>query len=787
MIGRKLSHYQITSQLGAGGMGVVYRAHDDQLDRDVAIKVLPAGLLTDEAARNRFRKEALALAKLNHPNIETVYEFGSDDGVDYLAMELIVGETLSAKLAAEFLTNRETERLGAQLAEGLASAHAQGVFHRDLKPGNLMLTPDGRLKILDFGLAKLLQPETKGDVSRTISETNVVSGTLPYMSPEQLKGFPADARSDIFAAGAVLYEMATGRRPFPQSQSAEVIGAILHQDPPSASSVNRRIAPALAAVIDKCLEKEPRERFQSARELLVALEGASIGKIRAKSRGPVVLAAATALGVMLLTGVVLGLNFGGWRDRLFHGGASGTYGTPAAPVRARRSVAVLGFKNLSGKTEAAWLSTAFSEMLTTELAAGERLRTIPGENVARMKNDLSLTDADSYGKDTLARIRTVLGNDLVVQGSYLVTGKEEVGQIRLDLNVQDASAGETIAALSETGTEADVLTLVSRAGAHLRDKLGAGSVSEKEEARIQASLPTSPEVARLYSEGLAKLRVFDALAARAVFEKAVAAGPNYALAHAALAAAWSSLGYDSKAQVEAQKAYELSANLSREQRLAIEGGYREITHEWNKAIAIYHTLWTFFPDSLEYGLHLAETQTSAGKGRDALITLEALRKLPTPAADDPRIDLAEGSAAASIADFKREQAAAERAAAKCTKPRGRLVLARARVMEGHALYDLGEFEKSVGPAQEAQKIYSSAGDLSGAALAMNHLAAAADHKGDVASSKKMHEQAADICRKIGNQKCTASSLSNLALLYKNQGDLATALKFQAATITIRRA
>src|SRR5258708_16123220 len=163
MIGRKLSHYQIISQLGAGGMGVVYRGHDDQLDRDIAIKVLPAGLLTDEAARNRFRKEALALAKLNHPNIETVYEFGSDDGVDFLAMELIQGETLSGKLAGGSFSNRETERLGVQLAEGLSAAHEQGVIHRDLKPGNLMLTPDGRLKILDFGLARLFQPRGEAD------------------------------------------------------------------------------------------------------------------------------------------------------------------------------------------------------------------------------------------------------------------------------------------------------------------------------------------------------------------------------------------------------------------------------------------------------------------------------------------------------------------------------------------------------------------------------------------------------------------------------------------------
>lgn len=785
MIGTKLSHYQITAELGAGGMGVVYRAHDDQLDRDVALKVLPAGMLSDEAARNRFRKEALAIAKLNHPNIATVYEFGSDAGMDFLAMELIAGEILSAKLAAGSLPSREIERLGAQLAEGLAAAHAQGVIHRDLKPGNLMITSDGRLKILDFGLARLLQPGSKPDVSRTLSETSAVSGTLPYMSPEQLKGLPADARSDIFAAGAVLYEMATGARPFPQRQSAELIGAILHEYPKATSSANQRIPPALGAVIDKCLEKEPQKRFQSAREVLAALESAATASVPAKPRRPSLSTVAVVLGVLLLAGIVAGWNFGGWRDRLFHRGNSEKAGVVGA-AHPRRSVAVLGFKNLSGKSDAAWLSTAFSEMLTTELAAGEKLRTIPGENVARMKSDLSLTETDSYGKDTLARIRTVLGNDLVVQGSYLVTGKDAVSQIRLDLNVQDANAGETVAALSETGTEADVLNLVSRAGADLRSKLGVGSVSEKERAGMEASLPTTSEVARLYSEGLAKLRVFDALAARDLLGKAVAAGPHFAPAHAALAASWASLGYDAKAEAEARKAFELSQNLSREQRLTIEGEYREVTHDWPKAMEIYHTLWTFFPDNLEYGLRLAETQMSAGKGKDALLTVEALRKLPAPAAEDPRIDLAEGAAAGSLGDFKRQQVITEQAATKSAEAGRRLMVARARLSEGHALYWLSEFDRALAASEEARKIYSQSGDLSGAAQALNSIASALDHKGEVATAKKMHEQAAEICRKIGNQKCTANALNNLAIMFKNQGDLATALKLQEETIVIRR-
>jgi eukaryotic-like serine/threonine-protein kinase len=220
MIGKRVSHYRIEEQIGAGGMGVVYRAHDDELQRSVALKVLPPGLLAEESARRRFRKEALALAKLNHSNIATVHEFGNEQDLDFLVTEYIAGETLDQKLASGPLAEKEVVRLGSQLAQGLEAAHAEGIVHRDLKPGNLRITPDGRLKILDFGLAQLLPKAGEADAAATLTQTQVLVGTLPYMAPEQLRGEENDERSDIWAAGAVLYEMATGRRAFSGDQRA---------------------------------------------------------------------------------------------------------------------------------------------------------------------------------------------------------------------------------------------------------------------------------------------------------------------------------------------------------------------------------------------------------------------------------------------------------------------------------------------------------------------------------------------------------------------------------------
>ena len=251
MIGQTLGHYRIIDKIGAGGMGEVYRAHDEQLERDVALKVLPAGTLTNESTRKQFRTEALALAKLNHPNIETIFEFSSSVGLDFLAMELIPGRTLSETLKTGPLTEREIVRLGLQVADGLAAAHQRGIVHRDLKPGNLMITPEGRVKILDFGLARIMHQTTEPDVTRSITqETGVISGTIPYMPPEQLRGEKTDARSDIYSTGAVLYDMATGKHAFTETQQTRLIDSILHEMP--ASPANLEPADFAWAGIDHC-------------------------------------------------------------------------------------------------------------------------------------------------------------------------------------------------------------------------------------------------------------------------------------------------------------------------------------------------------------------------------------------------------------------------------------------------------------------------------------------------------------------------------------------------------
>jgi tetratricopeptide (TPR) repeat protein/TolB-like protein len=787
LAGRRIAHYLVIEKLGSGGMGVVYRAHDERLDRDVALKVLPTGLLADEAARKRFRNEALALAKLNHPCIGTVHDFSSEEGLDFLVMELVQGVSLSQKLQDGPLDEAQTRRLGAQLADGLAAAHAHGVIHRDLKPDNLHITPDGRLKILDFGLAKLFRTGTEIDQTQSMDDTRSVAGTLPYMSPEQLRADAVDSRSDIYGAGAVLYEMATAQRPFPEDQPTRLIEAILHSSPKSLSSRGSSASAGLESIIFKALEKEPTRRYQSARELLVALESGSVA-VGSPHRAKWPLAAAIVIVVTLIAGAAIGLNLGKLRDRLagaIHPGKAGAQPRVSA-IPVRRSVAVLGFKNTSGRADAAWLSTGLSEMLTTELGTGEKIRTVAEENVARAKLDLSLSDADSLARDTLTRVRNNLGADYVVLGSFVDLGKEAGGQVRVDMRLQDARTGETIGIVSETGKESELFDLVTRAGSDLRSKLGIGNISEAEAGSVRAAIPTNPEASRKYVEGLEKLRVFDAQAARDLLEKAIEADPNYALAHSALSSAWSALGYDAKSADEAKKAFDLSGGLPREEHLAIEGRYYEATRNWPKAIEVYKTLWTFEPDNLDYGLRLAQVQTLGSQARDALATVDELRNLPAPPSDDPRIDLAEENAARGQSDFKRELAAAVRATEKGQKLGARGLVARAELAQGRAYYSLGDYPHFEAAAEAARQIYADTGDHSGEANALHNLGTGIYDHGDRANARKLQEESLATCRKIGNKRCMADALNSIGIALKDQADFDGAKKTYEEAIALRQ-
>lgn len=453
----------------------------------------------------------------------------------------------------------------------------------------------------------------------------------------------------------------------------------------------------------------------------------------------------------------------------------------APPIRVRRSVAVLGFRNLPGRKEDNWLSAAFCEMLNTELAAGGELRLVSGEDVARAKRDLPLVDEDSLAKATLERLRTDPGADVVVLGSYTLLPGEGKNKIRLDIRMQDTAAGETIVEEALSGDENDLFDLASQAGNNLRHSLGLGPLSSELATATRAALPSNEKAARLYAQGRARLWAFDFQGARDFLIKAIESDPNYPLAHSALSSAWWHSGYEVKARAEGQRALELSTQLSQEQRLLVEGQYRTGIEDWPKAVETYRSLFHLFPDSLDYGLLLAGAQTHV-KAADALATLAVLRRLPSPMGEDARIDVMEASAWIDT-DFNQARAAAKKAIAKASAQGSHVLVARAHGILCQQAPAIDASAESISECETALQARIVAKDPDGVAMMRTDLAALYFERGDLARSGEMFSRAVAEFHQVGNPEGVGTALSNFASTRLLQGDLDQAKRLLEESIS----
>jgi|SRR5579872_4040034 len=455
-------------------------------------------------------------------------------------------------------------------------------------------------------------------------------------------------------------------------------------------------------------------------------------------------------------------------------------GTSIPRVHVRRSVAVLGFRNLPGRPEDNWLSSAFSEMLNTELAAGGELRMVPGEDVARVKNEVPLNGEDSLGKSTLRRLRTNPGADVIILGSYTMLPNDAERKIRLDVRLQDTAGGETIAEESVSGNESELFTLVSDLGDKLRRSLGVAAPSEGVEIATRAALPSNERAARLYAEGRARLWAFDYFAARDLLSKAIAAEPDFPLAHAALSDVWWHTGYDAKGRAEARRALELSNHLSQEQQLLVEGQYQRTVEEWPKAVDTYRSLFRLFPDNLDYGLLFASAQMHLSAA-DSLQTLAALRRLPAPLGDDARIDMTEASAWINR-DFTKAHDAANRAIAKATAQGSPVIVSRTYGILCQQEPSIGASTEAIEICRNALQAALAANDPNGEAMMRTDLAALYYLRGDLAESTQMFQQAVKKFRQVGNRDGVATALSNYADSRLSQGELTEARKLLEESI-----
>ena len=553
--GLTLGHYRLLEKIGEGGMGVVYRARDEHLKRDVAIKVLPSGLLGNERARHQFRKEALALSELSHPNIAAVHDFDTCDGIDYLVEELIPGASLDAMLAAGPLSEKECVELGLQLCAGLAAAHEHGIIHRDIKPSNLRVTPEGHLKILDFGLAKTVPTAmVHTEAAPTLSETQSVVGTFPYMSPEQVANQKLDARTDIWSLGAVLYEMATGCRPF-RGQGLDVVHQILHEAPAVPSSLNPQVSPALDAAILKCLDKDPECRYHSAKELAVDLRrhvSASSAIQAPPQRSPwrtsyVVIASAVVLAVALTA-------LATWRFAPRHARDNG-----APPAQVAPSIAVLPFEDMSPDKDQEYFADGLAEELLNDLAKMPELRVTARTSSFQFK-----------GRNEDLR---VIGEKLNVASVLEGSVRKQGNRVRITAQLISASDGFHLWSETYDRNLKDVFAVQEEIA-----RAVAGSLQVKLlGARTHSPQVTTPSAYNAYLQGryfYQKGSKENLEKAMSYYQQAIKLDPNYAPAWAELSMArrsraggnlvWPELQSETnKAREEAQHALRLDPNLAR--------------------------------------------------------------------------------------------------------------------------------------------------------------------------------------------------------------------------------
>lgn len=486
--------------------------------------------------------------------------------------------------------------------------------------------------------------------------------------------------------------------------------------------------------------------------------------------------------LVLATGIAL-LWYSGKKQLASHA----TVIPPAnATVHARRSLAVLGFRNLSGRADDQWLSTAFSEMLHTELAAGDQLRMVSGEDVARARLESRLPEVDSLAKPSLQRLHAQLNTDLVLLGSFTALREKANERIRFDLRLQDTASGETIAETSASGNPNQLFQMATQAGTKLRQKLGLAGLSSEQSGEVSASLHSNPQANRFYAQGLDALRHFDAQQARDLLVRAIAADPNHALSHSALAEAWFDLGYDPKAAAEARKALDISSKLSRPDRLLIEARYREFSHDYAGAIETYQSLHDFFPDQLDYALSLANVQFKADRSRDARRTVAQMRNLPEPQGNDPRIDLAEANIGDALGDFKLTLRMGAVAAAKAEQQGSRLLLAQAKERQGWALEELGNYTQAMALLSEARDLFAAGGNPRSSALLLLDLGDVAYDQGDLSRAREIYGRALQEFRRTGAQQNAAVLLSRLGSVATDQGDLQSGKRYEEQALRLDR-
>jgi tetratricopeptide (TPR) repeat protein len=646
LTGRTLSHYRIGEEISRGGMGVVYRATDTRLDRDVALKVLPADLVADAERRQRFMQEARAASALGHPNIAVIHDVGEEDGVSFIAMELVRGGKLSAAIEAKSLGTARVLEIAAEIAEALARAHTQGIVHRDLKPANVMLTEDGHAKVIDFGLAKLIAPlsgQTSANTfaAQAVTDPNLVMGTVSYMSPEQARGGTIDHRTDIFSFGIVLYEMLAGVPPFSGPSSVETLHAIIHAAPLPLPAVKTTLASDVAGelrrIVDKCLEKDPESRYQGMKDLVVDLRAARRrldSGATAVAATPVVAPPPTrprwrlpALAVVAVAAIAAAAWFLRPPGNVAPAGEGG-----------KPTVAILPFENNTGSEQLNWLRTGLTDMMVTDLSQSPNVEVLSTDRLVQILDSMQRLDDKVISFETVQELARRAGVQTVLVGSYVKAGDV----IRINAKLQDAATGriissERVDAVNEAALFPTIDDLTRRIKARFVSGSGnpltglltsptAASDSPIVTDRDLKDVTTSSiEAYRYYADAIDLHYRARWVQALPLMQKAVEVDPTFALAHAKLAVMYANLNNQKQRQDAAKRALDLSERLTPRERLYIEGVYYSTRPETlARAIDAYRRNTELYPLHTPSRNNLAVIYMNLQRFDDAIAEYETL-------------------------------------------------------------------------------------------------------------------------------------------------------------------
>lgn len=768
--GDTIGGFKVLEQLGRGGMGLVYRAQDRRLGRQVALKFLPRAPGGGQPPE-RFIQEAKAASALDHPNICTIYGVDeTPDGDTYIAMALYEGPSLRDLLDGGPLPMLEALRIAVQVVAGLAAAHARGIVHCDIKPGNIVLAEDGTAKIVDFGISRIgHSPVETGDG---------FAGTAGYAAPEQVQRGPIDQRVDLWAVGVLLYEMVAGERPFP-GQGARAMMATVESDPQPLSERVEELPNGLEAVVERALARAPAARYQNATELLLDLDrilGAVSGRdARARTRQRLLVA---GVGVAVVAAAM-----GMWVVRQRAGSAASAT-TPRLALAGVRAVPAT-----SGERAAAWLGSSIEELVRLELADLGGLEVVAVDPVLTGPHEGRPEFWAGADSEALANLGAAVAASYVAVGTFEVAGPPDRPSLELELRVRPAAAEEAMTVVGARGPPDDLVSLI--------DELVAGVAGDLGRARRPAVASgewrpfADDEVAQLHREAVARLRVLDAVAARPLLERALAIEPGNPTLALSLADALADLGRDSEAADQVEVAAASFGAVPRAVQVFIQARRLEARRESDRAAAAYRGLWAGGHGCVVAGesptdgaVRLATALVRAGRAEEAVVIVAAP---PFAEASDPRLDMVRSEAYHWLGRYDPQLATAQRAVAGARAATEPLLLARALRLLADADWRLGRLDDGIEALAEAARLYERAAHRKGEADIAAMTGVLLFERGELWQAKAAYDRAAGLYSTIGNRRAQARTLTNKALVLEQQGDLDATISVTREALELFRA